>query len=111
MRHTITDESRRGQVIVCGLLVRMVKTELELVQVTRRLTIEKTSGQRVVICAYNESSAYILEMFSVSRTSLGVAMAKCRERMSTDQATLAFISSSEKPQPAGKSCSLKMKIR
>ena len=51
-------------------------------------------------------SAYILEMFSVSRTLLGVAIVKCRERMSTDQATLAFISSSEKPQPAGKSCTV-----
>ena len=70
----------RGRVIVCGSLVRVVNTVLALVQATHRLTFEKTSSWRVVICAYNESR----HTYSVSKTSLGVAMARCGERMRTD---------------------------
>ena len=85
----------RGRVVVCGSLVRVVNTVLALVQATHRLTFEKTSSWRVVICAYNESR----HTYSVSKTSLGVAMARCGERMRTDRITLTFIPSSEKPQP------------
>ena len=90
------EESRRGRVIVCGSLVRVVNIVIALVQATHRLTFEKTSSWRVIICAYNEYR----HTCSVLETSLGVAMARCGERMRTDRVTLAFIPSSEEPQPA-----------